>query len=248
MGLGRSFRIWRRRWVLTIVLLILASCAAAAAASELRTYQSDSQVVLLASQSASRPNGSNPYLSFSPSLTLAADALSRAVMAPSVGQDLAARGLHGSYTVALAPYTTNTTGSVLLITVVGATKADAEGTLHALTAEISSELRALQRGVAPWNQIHAVTLSYSPQAALSLGSTARSVLPVVVLGVLVALGFPIIVDGWLTRRGRRLREAAVLADGVTDATDLAAGRMKPGDVRETLTTGLAVGDDWRSFP
>jgi hypothetical protein len=241
MDLRESLHIWRRRWILTITLLLLASVAVAAAARSLRTYQAESQVVLLASKSASQLNGGNPYLSFSGSLTLTADALSRAVTAPTVTQDLAARGYVSSYTVALATYTTTTTGSVLIVTVTGRHKLGVEGTLGAVTSEVSNELANLQRGIPARNQVHAATLSYSPQAALSLGQTAHSVLPLMALALLVAFGLPVIVDGWAMRLRMRRQRAALAEEGAPYRDDPASGvadRLayirSGGDDRETM--------------
>ena len=83
MYLSESFRIWRKRRYLTAALLVLALAGSGAALSTLpRTYQANSSVILLASRTAASPYGGNPYLSFSPSLTLAADAVSRELMGP----------------------------------------------------------------------------------------------------------------------------------------------------------------------
>jgi hypothetical protein len=249
MDLRESLHIWRRRWILTVTLLLLASVGVAAAAKSLRTYQAESQVVLLASRSVSRLNGGNPYLSFNGSLTLTADALSRAVTAPTVTQDLAARGYVSSYTVALATYTTTTTGSVLVVTVTGRHKLGVEGTLRAVTKEVSAQLANLQRGIPPRNQVHAATLSYWPQAGLSVGQTAHSVLPLVALALLVAFGLPVIIDGWVLRLRMRRQRRAVSGDdapyhtqdraGVTQdragvADPLAYSRFGGGDDQETM--------------
>ena len=242
MDLRESLHIWRRRWILTVTLLLLASVGVAAEAKSLRTYQAESQVVLLASRSVSQLNGGNPYLSFSGSLTLTADALSRAVTAPAVAQDLAARGYVSSYTVALATYTTTTTGSVLVVTVTGRHKLGVEGTLRAVTSKVSTELANLQRGIPPRNQVHAATLSYTPQAALSFGQTAHSVLPLVALALLVSLGFPVVVDGWAMRRRVRRRRAALAEEdaprradnGSSVAGRLAYSRPRGSDDRETM--------------
>lgn len=227
MYLGESLRIWRRQWILTAVLLIVALAGIATALVKLpRTYQSESSVVLLASRSAARPNGGNPYLTFSPSLTLTADVLSRELMAPGIIQDLAARGFRDAYTVALAPYTTPTTGSVLLVTVTGNDKKAVEGGLHAVTGEISSELSGLQTHVARRNRIHAATISITPQATLSSSKTARSVIPITALGLLLALGIPVIVDGRASRR--RIRDGAVLAEKIPRPAE----QMSLGSLRD----------------
>jgi len=203
MNLSESFNIWRRWWMLTAALLIVTCASTAAVVPGMRSYQSESQVVLLASRSASRANGGNPYLSFSSSLTLTADAVSQEIMAPATAKELAAHGHLAAYTVALAPYTTDTTGSFLLVTVTGKNRSEVENTLRAVTDEISAELVSLQQGVTARGRVQAVTLSYSPQAALSVKKTLRSAVPVALAGLLFALGLPIAAEGWLARRRAR---------------------------------------------
>ena len=218
MDLGESARIWRRRRILTIAMLILALAGSAAAMTRLpKVYRSDSSVILLASRSAAKLNGGNPFLSFSPSLTLTADALSRELMAPATARDLAARGFLGAYTVALAPDTTATTGSVLLISVTSSSISVAERTLTAVTGEINVKLAQLQGTVPVRNQIHAAALSYTPQAALSSSQTARPLVAITVLGLLVALGTPIAVDSAVARR--RAAHAAMVPDPVEGPAD-----------------------------
>ena len=208
MDLRQVVRIWRARWILTSVLLILAMVgAAAAAAKSPRYYQSASSVVLLASRVASTQNGGNPFLSFSPSLTLTADAVTRTLMAPGTVRQLAGQGFTASYTVAPPPYTTSTTGSVLLVTVTGTDAAGVQRTLRAVTAQIGPQLAQLQLGVPARGQVRAVTLSVTPQAALSISQTARPLVVVGALLLVICLGTPIVVDGLATRRQLRGRSA-----------------------------------------
>ena len=138
-------------------------------------------MVLLASRSAAKVNGGNPYLSFSPSLTLTADVLSTEMAAPGAIADLAAKGVRDAYTVALAPNTTTTTGSVLLVTVTGNNRDAVERALGAVTGEVGSVLSRQQAGVPRRNRITAETISFSPQATLSPAETARSIVPVIIL-------------------------------------------------------------------
>jgi hypothetical protein len=208
MDLRKAVRIWRTRWILTAMLLILAVVGAAGAAAKMpRYYQSASSVVLLASRAASTQNGGNPFLSFSPSLTLTADAVSRELMAPATAAQLAARGFAASYTVALPTYTTSTTGSVLLVTVTGTDPAGVQRTLQAVTAQIGTQLAQLQRGVPARGRVHVDTLSFTPQATLSVSQTARPLVVVGVLLLVICLGTPLLVDGLVARRRLRARSA-----------------------------------------
>jgi hypothetical protein len=208
MDFRQAVRIWRTRWILTSVLLVLAVAGGAAAATKMpRHYQSASSVVLLASHAASAQNGGNPFLSFGPSLTLTADAVSRELMAPTTVRQLAARGFTASYAVALPTYTTSTTGSVLLVTAAGPNAAGVQRTLLAVTAQISTQLAQLQNGVPARGQVHAETLSVTPQAALSISQTARPLVAIGVLLLVICLGAPIVVDGLITRRRLRYRSA-----------------------------------------
>ena len=242
-----SRHIWRRHWILTAALLILVSAGTAEAAAKLpRVYQSGSSVVLLASRSASRLNGGNPYLSFGPSLTLAADVLSTALMAPQTAHSLAARGFRSSYTVGLATDTTTTTGSVLLITVTGDNRTAVEHTLVGVNAEVGAKLAQLQNRVRPYDRIRATTLSVAPRPALNASSTARPLVSVVALGLLVAFGIPVIVDGQLTRR--RLRRSSArpvstpvpgdqIASPATGEPQLPAGELASGTQRQRRSPG-----------
>jgi hypothetical protein len=205
MDLRQAVRIWRTRWILTSVLIILAMVGAAKTAAKMpRYYQSASSVVLLASHAAATQNGGNPFLSFGPSLTLTADAVSRELMAPETVRQLAAQGFTASYTVALPSYTTSTTGSVLLVTVAGRNAAGVQRTLQAVTAQISTQLAHLQNGVPARSQIRADTLSFTPQATLSISQTARPLVAVGAVLLVICFGIPIIVDGLVTRRRLRI--------------------------------------------
>jgi len=188
------------RVTLTAALLLLTMIGAAAALFVLPpAYQSGSSVVLLASQVASKPYGGNPYLSFSPSLTLTSDVVSSEMMAPSMIGHLAALGYADSYSVQPAPYTTDTTGSVLMITVTGRAKPGVELTLRGVTDEINALLTSLQSGIRPAGRIRAVTISVSP-AARSLGSEARLLTVLMGAGLVVSFGIP-----WAIERRRAAR-------------------------------------------
>jgi len=205
MDSTNSLRTGRGRWILTGGLLLLTLVGVVVALVELPpSYQSEASVVLLASPAASRPNGDNPYLSFSPSLTLTADVVSREMMAPSTIDELASKGFADSYSVALATYTTDTTGSVLIVTVTGTDKVAVQLTLHGVTDEISTILASLQASSPPSNRIVAATISMSRQAALSLNQLARLLAILIGIGLVASFGAPWIVEAQIAgRRSRR---------------------------------------------
>jgi hypothetical protein len=201
MRFDEVIKVWRRRAVLTagLVLLALASFAAALALFP-ATYQSQASVVLLASQAASRQAGGNPYLGFTPALSLTADVVSRTLMGPGTVRQLASEGYTDSYTVTEPTYATTATGSVLLIAVTGTDPASVEQTLHGVIGELDFTLAQMQRNIWPRHRITVSTLAASPQASLQASATVRPVAATLVLGLIAALGLPVLIDGALRRR------------------------------------------------
>jgi hypothetical protein len=219
-------RTGRKRWAVTAGLLLLTFLGVVIALVELPpTYQSQSSVVLLASPAASKPYGENPYLSFSPSLTLTADAVSREIMSPAIAGQLAARGFPDSYSVELATYTTATTGSVLLITVDGTDKSAVELTLHGVTDEVSTVLGKLQAVSPPADRIQAVTLSMSSQPTLSLSQMARLLAVLIGVGLVASFGVPWLVEAQIV--GRRAQRAGAAAAMVPPPAEPAADVYRP---------------------
>jgi hypothetical protein len=213
-----SFRTGRGRWLLTGGLLLLTLLGVVVALVELPpSYQAESSVVLLASPAASRPNGDNPYLSFSTSLTLTADVVSRQMMAPQTAYDLTSNGYPDAYSVALATYTTDTTGSVLLITVTGPDQAAVELTLHGVTQEISTVLAKLQAASPAVDRITAATISMSREATLSLTQLARLLAVLIGVGLAASFGVPWLVEAQVL--GRRIQRDAAEVDSSPLETD-----------------------------
>ncbi len=165
-----------------------------------KTYESQATVLLLASRAESSFYGGNPYLGFSPSLALTADAVSRALMSPAWARQLAARGYGASYSVEPATYSTPTTGSVLVVTTTGSDKLDVQESLKAVMSGLRAELGVIQGKVRPRDRIQVTTLSISPQATLSVGHTARPLVALGAFALLAALGIPVLVE----RRAQRL--------------------------------------------
>jgi hypothetical protein len=201
MRFDEVVQIWRRRAGLTagLVLLALAGVAAALALFP-STYQSQASVVLLASRAASRLTGGNPYLGFTPSLSLTADVMSRSLTGPETVSQLASEGFGDAYTIAQPAYTTTATGSVLIITVTGTDPAGVERTLHGVIGEIKFALVQMQRNVWPRYRITESTLASSPRASLATSATARPLVMTLLAGLIIALGLPVVIDGGLRRR------------------------------------------------
>jgi hypothetical protein len=209
--------IWRKRWILTILVLLIAFTASGFAVVNLpRTYQADFTGVLVPSVRASKVLGEgNPYLSYDDSLSTAADVVATEVAGPQAEQDLAAKGFTAQYTVVSESTTGQAvaSGSVLpgpfvAVTVTGKNRNSVEHTLYGVAAAIRNELSVMQSGISHNNRISVSTVSYTPQATLSASMTGRSLVLIVGLLIICALCIPLIVDAQITRR--RLRRAADL--------------------------------------
>lgn len=224
MNLSESLRTLRRRWVLTLLLLVLVGGITVAAAVKLpKSYQSTATVALLTSKTDSKLYfNDNPYLAFDDSLNVAADVLGRRMMDPAVVSALTAQGYTGSYQVVDAP---TSPGPVLIITVTDKNPAKAQSTLGAVTNEIASQLTILQSDVAPSNRISDTVLSSSLTATLAISKMIRPLAAVVVLGLVLLFGIPLIVEGASVRR--RANRKTSQAPGTTRQPEVEAGTDVP---------------------
>jgi hypothetical protein len=197
---ANAMAIWRGRWILTGGLLLLTMVGVVVAMVFLpRTYQASASVVLLDSRSGSEVTGGNPYLNFSPSLTLTADAVSRQVTDPQTASSLAAHGFLGAYTVEMPTYMTSTTGSVLLVTVTSSGAGGVQHTLNGVISAIRTSLATLQSGVRPADQVRLTVLSPAASPSIDTAHTVRSVALVAGFGLIVALGVPWMLDAQVRR-------------------------------------------------
>jgi hypothetical protein len=194
----------RKHWVLTSSLVLLTLVAAVGAwVGTSGPYQSESQVVFLASQQASKLNGNNPYLSFQDSLNMTGDIVRQGVMDPRVVAALAAKGFKDAYIVQDDPLSA---GPVLDIIATGHSKAGVMATQAAVTADVQSQLQQLQSDVLPKNQITSKVISSSLQPTLLITKKARPVVAVLFLGVLLILVIPQIVEAVQNRYWNRRRK------------------------------------------
>jgi hypothetical protein len=183
MDLAASMRALRRQWILTGFLLILTFVAGVAAWVKMPgPYSTESMVVLLPSQQASKLNGNNPYESYGGSESVAGDIVLRQVMDPAVITALANKGYTASYAIADDP---NTSGPILDITVTGNSAAEVENTLRGVTNEVQTKLIALQSFLVPANRITSMVASFDPTAKLEVSKKARDVVLIVGLGLVL---------------------------------------------------------------
>jgi hypothetical protein len=203
MDVSGALHTLRRHWVLTSLLVLLTLVGAMAAWVKIPgPYQSQSQVVFLASQQVSKPNGNNPYLSFEGTLDTTADIVRREVMDPRVAATLADRGFKDTYDVENDPLGV---GPILIVTATGRTQAGVMATMAAVTADVQSELLQLQSAILPKNQITSMVVTNTPQATLLVSKKARPVVAVLVVGFILILAIPQMVDA-VQNRGRNRRK------------------------------------------
>lgn len=197
---ANAIAIWRGRWILTGGLILLALVGVGVAMVFLpRTYQLTASVLLVDSRYGAQATGGNPYLNFSASLTLTADAVSRQVTDPQTASYLASHGFLGSYTVTMPTYSTSTVGSVLLITVSSDGTGGVEHTLNGVIGAVRTSLAKLQAGIQPACRIRLVVLAPAVSPTLDATHTVRSVAIVGGFGLLVAFGVPWMVDAQVRR-------------------------------------------------
>ncbi|MEU1476572.1 Wzz/FepE/Etk N-terminal domain-containing protein [Streptomyces sp. NPDC005760] len=120
MDLAEIFRVMRRRWyVLLPGLLLTIGLTVAVALTVPVTYQSQSTVVLLNSEKATKAYDGNPFLSTQTSLTGMADSLARNLNSDASLRELKSRGATGTFEAKLAD---NAQGPLMWLTVTGTDK------------------------------------------------------------------------------------------------------------------------------
>ena len=213
MNVLELIRIWRRRWILTTLALLVALAGCGLAAKTLpRTYKASGTIVLVPSTKAAKALGQgNPYLSFTSSVSTAADIMAAELTTPATERGLAAAGFTEPYTAVAQTTLTQTTasGSVLpgpfvVITVTGGDPGSVQRTLSAVTAQTGKTMLAMQASMPRASRIGVSVLSRAPRATLSVSAVARSLVLIVGLLLIAALTLPVLVDAaGARRRGRR---------------------------------------------
>lgn len=228
MDVSGALHTLRKHWILTSVLVLLTLIAAMGAWTKISgPYQLTSQVVFLASEQTSKPNGNNPYLSFDDTLSTTADIVRRQVLDPRIVAALAARGFNDTYDIEDDPLGI---GPVLDITATGPTKAGVMATQAAVTAEVQNQLQELQTDLLTKDQITSMVVTSSPKATLMVSKKARPVVAVLVVGFILILAIPQMVDAVQNRTSNRRKK----------------GGQRPWARIETPTSAFSSGDGSRS--
>jgi hypothetical protein len=146
MNLAEIWRIILKRWYILLPLVLVALGLTAGVDKAIAVqYQSTSMISLLASQEATKgttalPGTENPFSNFDSSLNDTADFLTRRVNSPTDTQLLAAQGVTGVYTEALAA----SQGPFINLTTTGTTAASAEDQMNTLISFTQQMLATLQ--------------------------------------------------------------------------------------------------------
>jgi hypothetical protein len=148
----------RRRWyVLLPGLLVTAGLIVGVLALVPVTYQSQSTVVLLNSQKATKAYDGNPFLSTQTSLTGMADSLARSLNSDVSLRELKSRGAKGTFEAKLAD---NAQGPLMWLTVTGTDKASVLASDKVFTSYAKDRLDQFQKqqSVAPKAMIRMTTI------------------------------------------------------------------------------------------
>ena len=141
-------------------------------------------------------------MSFDDTLSTTADIVRREVLDPRVVAALAARGFTDTYDIEDDP---TGVGPILDITATGPTKAGVMATQAAVTADVQNQLQELQTDLPAKDQVVSMVATSSPKATLMVSKKARPVVAVLVVGFILILAIPQVVDA-VQKRGRDRRK------------------------------------------
>jgi capsular polysaccharide biosynthesis protein len=235
----------RRRWILSSVLLLLTIAATVLGILKLApTYQSQSSVIFLASQTASKSYGGNPYLAFNSTLNQTADVVRYEVTDQRTVDALAKEGYTSTYQVTDA---IDTSGPVLIIAVTGHDLSGVEHTLSGVTNEASAKLVGLQTTLAPVNRIRSLVITFQPKPKAVSSKKVRPLSVIAGGGILLTIGIPLLVDAIITRRraerGEQADDHAAHAEQAADYTPYAPERTVKASSHPHQPTTEQASDD-----
>lgn len=216
MEFGDLFAILRRRWIITIPMLVLTVLAIAGSWVMIHTqYESQVQLSMINAPKVSNEPGNdgNPFLAFDTTLAVDADFLARNVTSDQAGQQLAARGLKGTYTAELAA---NALGPFMQMSVTGTSKQDVSRSTQILVTFTEQRWMQLQQSSSvPNSSIIGMTEIEPPSTPTAVQKRKiEAVAGVAVGGLVLSVLVPVMTDSIIRRRRSR---AVVKADDPRDS-------------------------------
>jgi hypothetical protein len=209
MNLAEIWRIILKRWYILLPMLLLAAVLTAGVDQAIAAqYQSTSMLSLLASQQATKgtatlPGTGNPFSSFDSSLNDTADFLTRRVNSSADAQQLAAQGVTGEYSEALAA----SQGPFITVIVDGPSAAAAAAEMTTLITFTQQQLQALQEqeNVPTVDMIRSAVIVPGGQPVAQTKSKLQDTLGAGVAGVALAFLVTLAAHSVLESRRRQKR-------------------------------------------
>ncbi|WP_369029971.1 chain length determinant protein [Streptomyces adonidis] len=237
MDLAEIFRVMRRRWyVLLPGLLLTGGLIAAVVLLVPVTYQSQSTVVLLNSEKATRAYDGNPFLSTQTSLTGMADSLARNLNSDVSVRELKSRGATGTFEAKLAD---NAQGPLMWLTVTGTDKSAVLASDRVLTTYAKDRLEQFQeqQSVAPQAMIRLTTI-VAPQPPVAQTKTRLQYMIMAGgLGLVLSLVAVFYVEA---RRRSHPQEPEQPAEATEPATDSPAPAARSSDEESVAEQTIAL--------
>jgi hypothetical protein len=205
--------VWRHKLATLPVIALTVLGAVYVIGLKAPVYQAASSYVLIAPPSAptteqiardpalGRINSDNPYVRFG-DLGVVVDVLTQAVSTTAAQQQLVREGADSRYVV--APSVVFGSAPIIQITALGISAAEAMRSATLVDQELKAELARLQanQGVDRRYWITALQLNVPDQAQLQLSSKLRSLIGVLVLGVVMLFVVVSMMSGLAERRAR----------------------------------------------
>jgi capsular polysaccharide biosynthesis protein len=229
-----TLRILLSRWYVVVpCLLFTLAAAAGASAAVAPSWKATGTLVLLGPGSVrldaegnERRVETNAYLDFGGTLEITAEILSKIMMSPATGEQLAARGLTAEYEVG-----TGSDGGSPIINII-ATSPDpevAKATVQGVAAQIRAELQRRQSAAgAPKDDFIRVDQVTTPTSAeRQLGSKLRAAAAAGALGMALTFGLAFLTESISERRLAKERRAGTADPAGTPGTAAVANRPDP---------------------
>lgn len=246
MDLVEVIRVIRTRWYVMVPLLLLTIALTVGVDRSIPTkYQANSELSLLASQSATTgtstlPGTGNPFMNYGSSLNDTADFLVRRLGSNDAANDLKNLGVTENFAVALAAAAQ---GPFITLTVTGTNPEHALTSMNTLTNYTVQQLAKVQEqaAVKPADMIRIMVIVPPGPPSAQTKSKTQGVLGVAIGGLVITFLATFVVESILASRRKRRRRVPFGADsdalgGEPDAAAADSGR---GGADERASAGAA---------